>query len=92
MLDSRSAPRRQADVLTQEVSGTAVLLNPHDGQYYALNDVGRRVWELCDGARTIAEIISLVCQEYDAPEEMVRADVMELLEDLQGERLVVASA
>ena len=39
-------------IVKQEVSGSLLLFNMQDGQYYTLNDVGRRVWELCDGTRT----------------------------------------
>lgn len=91
MLDLQSYPRHQDGILNQEVSGTVVLLRPQDGQYYALNEVGSRVWDLSDGTRTVAEIISLVCLEYDAPEETIKSDVVELLEDLQNEQLVLQS-
>lgn len=91
MLDLQSCPRHQDGILTQNVSGTTVLLNPNDGQYYALNVVGDRVWALCDGTRRIAEIVAQICQEFDAPKETIEQDVLELLEDLSGEHLVLAS-
>ena len=53
--------------LTQQVSGTVVLLNPDNGEYYALDEVGSRVWELCDGVRSLADVVSVICGEYDAP-------------------------
>jgi hypothetical protein len=62
--------------LTQQVSGTVVLLDPDNGEYYALDEVGSRIWELCD----------------DAPAETVEADVLELVEDLIREKLVVEAA
>jgi coenzyme PQQ biosynthesis protein PqqD len=75
--------------LTQQVSGTVVLLSPDNGEYYALNEVGSRVWELCDGTRNVSDVVTTICQEYDAPAETVEADVLELIEDLIREKLVV---
>jgi pyrroloquinoline quinone biosynthesis protein D len=79
---------RNAHVVSRRASEWVVLLHITDGTYYTLNDVGGRVWELCDGTRTIAEITSIVAEEYDAPLEVVQSDVTELVEELCAERLV----
>jgi pyrroloquinoline quinone biosynthesis protein D len=84
-----SRPRHPEGVIAQQADSTLVLLSLTSGQYYALDDVGVRVWELCDGARTVAEVVSILSQEYDAPAETIEADVLELLEDLAREQLVV---
>ncbi len=81
--------RRRDGIVTQQASKTMVLLDVEGGEYYSLNPVGARAWELCDGSRSVEEVIAIVCQEYDAPEEDVRKDVIELLEDLTTENLLV---
>jgi hypothetical protein len=68
---------------------TLVLLKPDDGQYFSLDDVGGRIWELADGTRSVADIAAVVADEYDGPHEAIRTDTLELLEELAGERLVV---
>jgi hypothetical protein len=78
--------------MTQQVSGTVVLLNPDNGEYYALDEIGSRVWELCDGTRSIADVVVAICEEYDAPAEIIEADVLELVEDMVREKLVVEAA
>jgi pyrroloquinoline quinone biosynthesis protein D len=90
-LGRMSRPRKQEGVIAQRADETLVLLSLTSGQYYALDEVGVRVWELCDGARSVAEVVSLLTQEYDAPAETIETDVLELLEDLASERLVVES-
>jgi hypothetical protein len=92
MLDLAYRPQRAEKVLGQRMNDTLVLLNPTDGNYYTLDDVGSRIWELCDGRRTAAEVATTICAEYDAPAETVRADVLELLEDLTSEKLVISAA
>jgi hypothetical protein len=85
--------RRSPGVLAQRVKPeepTTVLLDPQSGQYYTLDEVGSRVWELCDGSRKVAEIVDIIGQEYDAPADVIQADVIELLRDLTDEKLVVA--
>jgi len=85
-LDARI--RRQDGVLAQEAHGQTVLLRLEDGGYYALDEVGAAVWELCDGSRGIDELVDTLCAEFDAPQETVRADVAEFIDDLRRERLL----
>jgi coenzyme PQQ biosynthesis protein PqqD len=81
--------RRQDGVLAQEARGQTVLLRLEDGGYYALDDVGARIWELCDGSRAVGQIVDILSEEFDAPEAIVRADVLEFIDDLRRERLLV---
>jgi coenzyme PQQ biosynthesis protein PqqD len=84
--------RRQDGILSQEAHGQTVLLRLEDGGYYALDDVGAMIWELCDGGRAVGEIVALLCEEFDAPEAVVQADVLEFIDDLRRERLLVFDA
>ena len=74
--------RRKEQVIAQENSGTLVLFNMDDGQYYSMNEIGSRIWELCDGSRSIGQVVSILCEEYDSPAEIVNRDALELLEEL----------
>ena len=84
--------RRQEGILAQEAHGQVVLLRLEDGGYYALDEVGATIWEMCDGERAVAEIVALLCEEFDAPESIVQADVLEFIDDLRRERLLVLDA
>lgn len=84
-----SYPRRRDEVLTQRAAQTVVLLDADSGEYYALDDVGGRVWDLCDGTRTVADIVGTLCLEYDAPAGTIEADVVGMLGELARERLLV---
>ena len=84
--------RRQDGILAQEAHGQTVLLRLEDGGYYALDEVGAMIWELCDGGRAVGEIVALLCEEFDAPEAVVQADVLEFIDDLRRERLLVFDA
>jgi hypothetical protein len=81
--------RRQEGVITQEAKGQTILLRLDDGGYYAIDEVGAAIWGLCDGIRPLGEIVTMLCDEYDAPEARIRADVLEFVEDLRRERLLV---
>ena len=91
MIDRSTRPLRAPEILMQEVSGETVLLKPSSGEYYSLEEVAGEVWQRCDGATTIAEIIVAIGSEYDAPAEEVAADVLEFLAEMFDEQLVSAA-
>jgi len=89
MIDARSRPRRRERVLTQTAAGTLVLLDLDGGQYYSLDEVSARVWELCDGEHGVEGIVKAIGAEYDAPAETIYEDVLAFLEEMLDEKLLV---
>lgn len=82
-------PKRREGVAAQVAEGEAVLLDIENGGYFSLNSVGSRIWELCDGTRTAAEIVSVICDEFDVAADVATADTGEILGELERERLIV---
>ncbi len=89
MIGRDSRPRRQEQILNQQVEDNQILLKLGSGEYYALDEVGNRVWELCDGTHSVGDIVAIIHQEYDAPADTIETDIIELLQDLANEKLVV---
>ena len=85
---AQNRPRRVTHVLSQRVSGRLVLLDAQTGAYFSLDEVGARVWDLCDGSRTVADAVAVICEEYAADATTIEADVLSLLGDLSRERLI----
>ena len=79
-------------VLFNQVAGEAVLLNLDTGQYYALNQVGARLWHLLLEHRRLEPVLERMLAEYEVAPEQLQADVDALLEDLLARRLLVRTA
>jgi len=79
---------RNEQVIKQEAGGTTVLLSLAGGQYYSLDGVGGRAWELSDGSRTVSEIALLLESEFDAAAGVIERDLLELFSSLADEKLV----
>jgi len=92
VMSSRTRLQRRQNILKQEAAGTVVLLNMDDGRYFALDGVGGRVWDLCDGSRTLSEIAAILAEEFEAPAETIERDLAELMNDLANEELVGENA
>lgn len=81
-------PQRNERVVSRRAEETVILLDPASGEYFTLDDVGGRIWELCDGSRTVDQIAAVLADEYDAPVDRIRADALELLTELRESQLV----
>ncbi len=83
-----SRPAHAAQVIAQKAKDLLVLLNLDTGEYYHLDEVGTRIWELCDGTRTVAEVARCISEEFDASGAPVEPDVLTFLEELAQDKLV----
>ena len=88
MIDLGMVLTRSERVVAQQAQGEQVLLALDTGLYYALNEVGSTVWELCDGHATLASVVNAICAEFEAPAQVVEVDVAELVTELLDEGLL----
>ena len=86
-------PTPNCDVVYKRVMDGAVLLSTTDEVYYGLNAVGALVWEQLPPTLTrLDELCARLAGQYpDVAAETIRADVVELLEDLLAHGLVRAA-
>ena len=86
-------PRPHPGVLFKAVSDGAVLLHVEEEIYFGLNDVGSRIWQLLPPTcADLDDLCARLSQTYtDVAPEVLRADVLELLGQLEENQLVVAS-
>jgi hypothetical protein len=77
-------------VLCQALGGEAVLLDLKSEQYFGLDEVGARVWQLLGENDDLAEIEARLIAEYDAPPDAIARDLRELVEKLIEAGLVIA--
>lgn len=92
MLRTRISARRptaRPEVAVTPLDDGLVLCDARDGRVYVLNQTGRLIWELCDGYHTVDAIVEEIAEGYGLDDRGVRADVDDLLEQLQRAGLVV---
>ena len=58
----------------------------------SLNEVGAFVFALCDGRRSVADIVQAMTEEYDVSAAECRQDVIDLLTQLTEGGVLVSTA
>jgi hypothetical protein len=78
-------------VLSRELGGETVLLNLESGVYYGLDAVGTRAWNLLTTQqRSLADVCSIMAEEYDVARETLLSDLTALVNELCEKQLLVA--
>jgi hypothetical protein len=80
------------DVLFQEMDGESVLLDLTNEQYFGLNEVGTRIWQLLSENGETVEVLSQLTGEFDADEQILQRDLALLLNELEAGGLIVIEA
>ena len=86
-MDSAEAVPRRRPVPWRTLDTEALVVDVKGGLLYPLNSVGARIWELCDGARSVDEIVGVLAAEFEAPEPTIRVDAIEFIERLADAKL-----
>jgi hypothetical protein len=85
--------RQAENIVTRKVMDETLLV-PISGQLasmdnlYTLNETGAFIWQALDGVRSLAEISGMLEQQYDAPAEVIAADVLEIADGLAEAGLI----
>lgn len=57
------------DIDATEFNDEKVMMNMDKGKYYALNEVGSRIWDLINSNTKVSEIVDALLKEYEVSEE-----------------------
>jgi hypothetical protein len=87
-MDWADAVPRRRPVPWRTLDTEALVVDVKSGLLYPLNSVGARIWELCDGARSVDEIVGVLAAEFEAPETTIRVDAIEFIERLADAKLI----
>jgi hypothetical protein len=65
-----------------DLAGEAVILNLKSGQYFGLNEVGARIWNLIQQPKKVGAVLDALLKEYDVALDHLERDLFALLEQM----------
>lgn len=65
-------------LLVRKMEETTMIYNPDNGDMYELNDISQIILEKIQDGKTLGELISHFCIEYDEAEDVISEDVFEV--------------
>lgn len=84
---NKAYPRRK-QVPWRVIDVESLVVDVKAGLLYPLNSVATRIWQLCDGQRTVEEIVQIVVAEFDTDWETAREDTTGFIQELFQRELI----
>jgi hypothetical protein len=89
---SHTRPRPRPDLVVQRLDDELVVYDATTRTLHHLNASATIFWSLCDGARTVAEIVEIIAAHTDREPVSLEPDAQELIARLTDASLLVADA
>jgi len=87
-ISSTSLVSQIDDIAACDIDDEKVMMSIERGQYYGLDPVGSRVWELIEEPVKVSALIDELLLRYDVDRETCEQDVLAFLEELYEDGLV----
>jgi len=76
------------NVLFQQINNECVLLDMDSEQYYGLDDIGARMWQVLSENSETEKALTQLLTEYDIDEKTLRQDLLNLITELVNVKLI----
>lgn len=82
---------RNLDIDATDLEGEVVMMNLDKGQYFMMNQVGSRIWDIIKEPSTINNIINTLLGEFQVEKNQCKENVVEFLGKLKNADLIIVN-
>lgn len=79
---------RIEDFIWRRIGDEIVVITEDGLSLHVLNKTAAYIWELCDGKNDLDEIVRSICERFEVSAEDARADVNDVMNQLEGLGLI----
>ena len=79
---------RNKEIITGQIQDEIVMMDIESGEYYSLNSVATRIWELLENEMNMQDLCNALLNEYDVEKEQCHKEAKEHLGKLIELKLV----
>ncbi|MFT5083440.1 MAG: hypothetical protein ACI9Y1_001483 [Lentisphaeria bacterium] len=86
-----STVRRNENIVDAVIDGETVMMSIENGQYYGLDNIASRIWQLVEKPIKINDICQSLQEEYNVNQTLCQSDVIAFLDNLKESDVVLVS-
>lgn len=79
---------RNHEIDASDLDGEKVMMDMERGNYFMLNPIGSRIWDLINEPISVHQLVSLLREEYDVNEAECLEGVKDFLHELHHSNLL----
>jgi len=88
LIEETTMLRRNPDQEFSKIDDEVVMLSKKNGEYYALNSVGSRIWEIIENPITVKEVLDKLNAEFEIGHDICATQTIELLNEMNKKSLI----
>lgn len=89
MPDLHLVPAQREGLFSEVLEDEAVVYDRGRKRAVYLSETATVIWHLCDGKRSIEDILKLLSAEYPEAAQQIESDVNEAIAHMSGERIII---
>lgn len=82
---------RTKDLLETRIDDERIMMSLRNNEYYGLNPVASRIWDLTEKKIKVTEIIQILIQEFEVENETCEKETIKFLNQLAERKLIILS-
>jgi hypothetical protein len=89
--------RKSNDIVAREIEGELIIIpivagiGNMENELFALDEIGREIWNRIDGKRSVGEIINDLCVLYDAGRKTIEKDVLGFIKEIASRNIITVA-
>jgi len=76
------------EIVASDIDGETVMMSIQNGEYYGLDDIGSRIWELIEKPVKVSDLIDILLERFDVDRETCERDVLKFLNELNEDKIL----
>jgi len=81
--------KQNPSICSREFDGETVMMNESLENYFGLDEIGTRIWQLLKEQLSLTELCQKLTEEYDVEPKQCLADITPFIEELLKDNMLV---
>jgi hypothetical protein len=83
--------QRNPGLVTSNIDGEIVMMSVDNGEYYGLDEIGSRIWDLLENTISVENLVEKLTEEFEVEKGDCMNDTIEFLKELLSKNLILVS-
>lgn len=88
-IDLTMTIQRSSELVSTNMDGEIVMMSINNGEYYGLDPIGSRIWEILEKPIQVNDLIVALLKEFEVSREQCEKDSFEFLNYLLEKKLLL---
>jgi hypothetical protein len=81
--------KRNPEIVTSNIDGEIVMMSIDNGEYYGLDEIASRIWELIEKPISVNSLIEALMDEFEVNKPDCANDTLEFLSEMANKGLII---